>query len=128
MTSYDKGHRHSVTIPSHTRMSAGHRHAISGSRGAPTFLYPFGQHVQGMGPQPGYMLESPDPPPLAIGPRHPVATPRGHAEGGIFGPGSVPSMATGPGVPRVPTTGIMTARRLTGPILAGYGAGPDGLG
>lgn len=89
----------------------------------------FGQFVQGMGPQRGAFMESPDPPPMVIGRAHPVATPHGHTEGSIFGPGSVPSMATGPSVPPVRTTDIMRARRLTQPIvLAGYGAGPDGLG
>ena len=114
-TSFDQQHRHAVDLPQMTRPAAGHRH---GYGQLPTVVRPFGQHVQGMGPQPGYMLESADAPPLPIPGWSPVARPHGTEEGGIFGRGTVVGgMAVGPGVPGVRTKEIMverSARPLTG--------------
>ena len=98
-TSYDQQHRHAVDLP-------------------------YGQVVQGMGPQPGYVVESADRAPVPIHGWAPVARPSGAEEGGIFGRAAVVGgMATGGAVPGVPTKDIMLARPITG-----YGAGPDGIG
>jgi hypothetical protein len=91
---------------------------------------PFGQHVQGMGPTPGFIVENVGPPPLPIHGRRMVQTPHGMTEGGIFGQRAViGGMAVGARVPGVATKEIMverTVRPLTG--YRGFGAGPDGLG
>jgi hypothetical protein len=77
-----------------------------------------------MGPQIGARMISADMRPRPIHRWAPVARPHGTEEGGIFGRGAVVGgMATGAGVPGVPTKDIMQVRPITG-----YGAGPDGIG
>lgn len=90
----------------------------------------FGQHIQGMGPTPGFIRERVGPAPMPINYGHPVQTPHGLTEGGIFGSGAVmTAMATGPMVPQRRTTSFIPGYNPQG--IAGYrgfGAGPDGLG
>jgi hypothetical protein len=110
-TSYDQQHRHHFDLPMATHPAAGHRHG-------------YGQMVQGMGPQPGYQVVDADRAPVPIHGWRPVARPHGDTEGGIFGRGAVVGgMATGAGVPGVPTKDIMLARPI-----AGFGSSPDGIG
>ncbi len=88
----------------------------------------YGQFIQGMGPQPGAIIERAGPPPLPIHGWRPVAVPHGTVEGGIFGAQRrvVGGMATGARVPKVGTMRRVYDARMPG--LQGYGAGPDGLG
>lgn len=140
-TSYEQQHRHTVDLPARTALQEGHYHEWGGA--LPTYVPPspprefprparrrmralrgYGQMVQGMGPQSGYMLQSADRPPQPIHDWSPVPRPHGDIEGGIFGRGAVTNgMATGGSVPGVPTKEIMAVRQITG-----YGAGPDGIG
>lgn len=59
-------------------------------------------------------------PPRAVLAPYPVRVPSQHVEGGIFGRGHVRAMATGPDLSQV--------RTITNRPVAGFGAGPDGLG
>lgn len=93
----------------------------------PTVVRPFGQNVQGMGPQPGYRLYDPDPRPMPVQAYHAVPRPQGDVEGGIFGRGRViGGMAVGPRVPGVTQREVFVERTVR--PLTGFGAGPDGLG
>lgn len=100
-TSYDAGHDHTVTIP---------------NRG-------MGRFIQGMGPQPGYIMERVGMPPIPIRSWAPVQVPHGTTEGGIFGRQRYINGQSLPYVPQMVQRDIVV-ERTSRPL----GAGPDGLG
>lgn len=105
---------------------------VTGGERALGAYHGFGAHrmIQGMGPQPGFIMEPVGAPPLPIRSYRPIHTTHGTREGGIFGqerymPGKTGLRHVPQAYPQLQKD-IYVERNVK--AITGYGAGPDGLG